>query len=166
MDEWDEVAAPPHLNSEPCSEVESDWSSGWAVVVADLANADDVRFGESDDEWAAVAAPAPAFAAPRTPCGSSLSLDEVARMANPANRVAQRRRWVRRSPMLEAAVGEVASGRACGAAALGDPSVALARVELEVGVRAGGEQPAGGDEAARRRRAGRTIRSHRARSGL
>ena len=53
-------------------------------------------------------------------------------------------------PDFEAAVGEVASGRACGAAALGDPSVALARVELEVGVRAGGEQPAGGDEAATR----------------
>ena len=92
MDAWDEVAAPQHLINEPRDEVESDGSSGWAAVAADLAEAGDVVLCESDDDWATVAAPAPTSAPPRTPCGSSLSLDEVARMANATNRVAQRRR--------------------------------------------------------------------------
>ena len=150
MDAWGEVAAPQHLSNEPRNEVESDGNSGWAVVAADLAEAGDVVLCESDDDWATVAAPAPTSAPPRTPCGSSLSLDEVARMANATNRVAQRRRRGRRSPMLEAVVADVASGSASGAAALGDLSVASARVELAVDVRAGGEQHAGGDEAAAR----------------
>jgi len=150
MDAWDEVAAPQHLSNEPRNEVESDGSSGWAAVAADLAEAGDVVLCESDDDWATVAAPAPTSAPPRTPCGSSLSLDEVARMANATSRAAQRRRRGRRSPISEAGVADVASGSASGAAALGDLSVASARVELAVDVRAGGEQHAGGDEAAAR----------------
>ena len=150
MDEWDEVAAAPRLSNEARSGAESDRSSGWAVAAADFAEAEDVRLDESDDEWVAVAAPAPASAAPRAPCGSSLSLDEAARMANPTNRVAQRRRRGRRNPVLDAAVAEIAIGRVDGPAPLGDPSDALGRVELRVCVRAGGEQPVGGDEAATR----------------